>query len=136
MIYLDSNVYINAAINREKTGDSCRHILESIVNGVTEAATSALTFDEVLWKLRGMLGYRTAIQNVRMLLDLPIYLIPVDAEIVQISLNIASSYLLKPRDSIHIACMQKREILDICSTDPDFDIFEGIKRFLPTDFKG
>ena len=48
MIYIDSNVFIFAALNNEELGDSARVISEEVENGNPEALTSALTFDEVI----------------------------------------------------------------------------------------
>ena len=48
MIYIDSNIFIFAALNNEELGDSARVISEEVENGNPEALTSALTFDEVI----------------------------------------------------------------------------------------
>jgi len=46
MIYLDSNVFIYAALGGGKEGSWCRDLVRRVTNGGEEAVTSALTVDE------------------------------------------------------------------------------------------
>jgi predicted nucleic acid-binding protein len=49
MIYLDSNVFLNAILNLEEEGEKARNIVQKLQEGKMAAATSALSFDEVFW---------------------------------------------------------------------------------------
>ena len=50
MIYLDSNVFIYAAVGGEKEGSWCRDLIRRVTEGEDEAVTSALTVDEVVYR--------------------------------------------------------------------------------------
>lgn len=117
MIYIDANIYINAAVNPEKTGSICRSILDAAEHGKLAAATSTLTFDEVLWKLRAVMDYGEAIQKVRAMTELPIRLLAVDAKTLFGALDLAAFYRVKPRDAIHASSMKQQGIVKICSSD-------------------
>ena len=136
MIYLDANVYINAAINPNKLGRVCRLILDAVQNRVlTNVYSSPLTLDEVLWKLRLKMDYKTAINSVRAMMNIPVKMVEINLNIFHDALDIASHYNMKPRDAIHAACMKRHGILEICSTDTDFDVIKGIKRTSPEKLK-
>ena len=135
MIYLDANVFINAAIDEGKTGIACRNILDIIGKDDSEFFTSVLTFDEVLWKLRSFMKYEEAIYRVKAMLGLPLHIISVDEKILYDALDIAESFKLKPRDAIHTSCMKQEEIRKICSSDSDFDVLKEIKRISPENLK-
>lgn len=50
--YLDSNVFIYAALNQEDIGDRARSLLKEVQEGKQPASTSALTFDELVWAVK------------------------------------------------------------------------------------
>jgi len=52
MIYLDSNVFIYAALSTEELGQRARAILAKVQRGEEQVASSALTFDELVWAVK------------------------------------------------------------------------------------
>ena len=52
MIYLDSNIFIYAAVNTQEPGEKARSLLQRIQQGDEKAETSALTFEEVFWAIK------------------------------------------------------------------------------------
>lgn len=52
MLYLDSNVFIYAAVNRDGLGRRARSLLRDVQEGRLEAASSALAFDEIVWVVK------------------------------------------------------------------------------------
>ena len=135
MIYMDANVFINAAVGLGELGKTCRNILDLVENKNGIVSTSALTFDEVLWKLRNFMGYAEAIKSVRATMELPIHIIQINANTIYEALNIAENFKLKPRDAIHASCMFQENISQICSTDSDFDVLNYIERIHPDKLK-
>ena len=47
--YLDSNVFILAALSDNSKAEKAKEVIKKIIMGQLEAATSSLTFDEVVW---------------------------------------------------------------------------------------
>jgi len=135
MIYLDANIFISAITSQTTTGAACKAILDGVLENKIKAVTSALTFDEVLWKLRQVMGYELAIDTTERMLELPIKIITVDSRTIREALDLARHNKLKPRDAIHAATMKLHGIKDICSTDPDFDALHWIKRIPPEKLK-
>ena len=53
MIYIDASLFVFAALNTENVGDEARSLLRDVQTGKLEANSSALTFDELVWAVRG-----------------------------------------------------------------------------------
>ena len=49
MIYLDSNIFISAALYDDISGKNARQIIKDVRCGDIKACTSTLTFYEVYW---------------------------------------------------------------------------------------
>ena len=132
MIYVDSNIFIYPVIydkSVEKKALSARNILVKIAGGLLEAATGALTWDELTWVVRKTLGIKIAIDQGKKFLEFPnLKILPIDEKVIKTAQKIAERYKLKPRDSIHAACALANGIKEILSDDPDFDKVEEIKR--------
>lgn len=129
MIYIDSNVFIFAALNREELGEKARAILKDVQEGKKAAATSALTFDEVAWKILHARGFEAALLAAQDILEMPsLLLLDVNASVLATSVNLMKLYRIFPRDAIHAACALNSSIFTIISEDKDFDKVKGIKR--------
>ena len=110
-----------------------RKILKHIADGSLNAATSTLTWDEVVWSVRKLIGTETAIKHGKHFLDFPnLRLLRVDSGILSTAQKIIEKYNLKPRDAIHLACCLENDIDEIISDDSDFDHFKETKR-IPLD---
>jgi len=134
LIYLDSNVFISAALYDDEVGDNAREILRRVRTGVEDAATSALTFDEVCWIVRKVKGRGPALRIGKAILRMRnLEIIDVDREILWASYGYLEKEVLDPRDSIHLACAQKSGANIMVSEDTDFD---GIDEMENIDMKG
>ena len=72
--YVDSNVFIYAIVadeNSEPKASSSKKILKHIADGSLDAATSTLTWDEIVWSVRKLIGTETAIKHGKYFLDFP-----------------------------------------------------------------
>lgn len=105
MIYLDSNVFISAALYDEDIGPLARKVLNLIRLGKVEACTSTLTFDEVYWIVKREKGKDNALKIVKAMLKMRnLSFLPVDKEVIWRTYELLSEYDLGPRDGIHLAC--------------------------------
>jgi uncharacterized protein len=129
MLYLDSNVFIYAALNTGVYGNKAVSLLQKIQQGEEQAVTSVLTFDEVFWTVKKNRGVEKAIEAGQALLNFPnLELIAVDGELVSSALQIIKECNLDPRDAIHTATAIAEKVDAIVSTDPHFDNLKELKR--------
>ncbi len=132
MKYVDSNVFIYAVLADEATEPKARlakQILTRIADGRLIAATSSLTWDEVVWSIRGELGGRIAMEEGARFLEFPnLTLLNVDEKTIRRAQRIMAESGMKPRDAIHLACCIEGGMDEIISDDRDFDVAKEVKR--------
>ena len=128
MLYLDSNVFIYAAINMQALGEDARSLLQKIQLGEEKAETSALTFDEVFWAVKKH-SQEAALEACQALLNFPnLEIVPVDQELVLLALRLIEEHHLAPRDAIHAATAIADKADAMISTDAHFDKLKELKR--------
>jgi uncharacterized protein len=129
VIYLDSNVFIYAALGGGKEGGWCRDLIRRIAEGEDESLTSALTVDEVVYQVRVSRGPEASIQAGEAVLQMAhLTIAPADAETLWKSLDLGRQLGLYPRDAIHAATALLRGTPELISEDADFDRVEGLRR--------
>jgi predicted nucleic acid-binding protein len=132
MQYVDSNVFLYSALyspHLEPKAKRAKEILQKIENKELSAATSTLTWDEVVWVASKLLGRSCGIAQGQKLLGFPnLEFINVDEAIIAQAQSLMDKYKLSPRDSIHIASALSRKATIIISDDEDFDQIKEIKR--------
>ncbi|MGO8805434.1 MAG: type II toxin-antitoxin system VapC family toxin [Candidatus Bathyarchaeia archaeon] len=132
MQYLDSNVFLYSALyspTSEPKAKRAKEMLQKIENGEITAATSTLTWDEVVWVATKLLGRADGIAQGQKLLGFPnIEFINVDEGIIAQAQALMAKYKLSPRDSIHVASALSKKTKTIVSDDEDFDQIKEIKR--------
>lgn len=129
MIYLDSNIFIIAALYSDKKGDRGRDVLREVKDGKKKAATSALTFDEVFWEIKKHRGRDAALEAAEAMLSMPnLTFLQVDAAVLWKALEAIKKYNLHPRDAIHFACAVQQGISTIFSEGSDFDKIKEVRR--------
>ena|SRR3989344_3099359 len=129
MIYLDSNVFIFSFMNHDRKSDMCRSLLTRVASGEVKACTSLLTWDEVTWVARKLLGVDDSRDEGRKLLEFPyLQFLDVNEFVVKMSQDLMERYDMKPRDSIHAAAAISLGIREIISDDADFDAVKEVKR--------
>lgn len=132
MQYIDSNVFIYPVVADEKTEDKAllaKNILIKIADKSIDAATASLTWDEIVWSIRKILGTEIAIKEGSRFLEFPnLKILDVNEKVIDRAQRLIEKNKLKPRDAIHIACCIENGIDKIISDDPDFDDIKEVKR--------
>jgi len=132
MPYIDSNVFIYAAIYQTESQQKAKKAKETLLkieNGEISAYTSTLTWDEVVYVVSKLLSRNDGINQGKKLLGFPnLEFIDVNEGILTVALNLLNKYKLSPRDSIHAASAISRKIKTVISDDKDFDQIDEITR--------
>ena len=129
MLYLDSNVFVYSALNRGQIGNKARSLIREIQGGKMLAASSALTFDELVWAVKKYRSLDDAIIAGEAFLGLQgLKLVDVTEEILSSALTLMRKYRINPRDSIHGASALRVDAESIVTADKDFDRVEEIQR--------
>ncbi|HEY4672825.1 MAG TPA: type II toxin-antitoxin system VapC family toxin [Nitrososphaerales archaeon] len=132
-IYLDANVFIYAALQDPQAIPKARGAIlyiQQLGKGKIEAATSTLSWDEVMWVALRLLDERSdAIALGKWFLRLPnLKLLPVTNEVVHRAQGLVESHGLKPCDAIHAASAITNRIDELVSDDNIFDRVPGVAR--------
>ena len=136
MIYIDSNVFIFAALNNEELGNSAKLILEKVENRSIEASTSSLTFDEVVWIVKKNRSFEDAVSIGDAFLGMEgLHLIDVNQDLLALAISIMKKYKTDPRDSIHEATAITQKAAVVISEESDFDKITEIKKIGIREFK-
>ena len=134
MIYIDANIFILAVTNSDVLGENSRKFLKNLQK--EKAATSTLTFDEIVWKVLQIKGFDAAIAVAKNLIKMEnLTWLDVNVSVLSKSVDLMVSYGLFPRDSIHAACALNNNIFTIISEDKDFDEIKDLKRKSIKEFK-
>jgi predicted nucleic acid-binding protein len=129
VLYIDSNVFVYAALNTDKLGDRARSLLSKIQRGKEQAVTSALAFDELVWVVKKHRSMEDAISAGEALLNFPnLKLVVVNGDLLVSALNLIKKYNLDPRDAIHAATALMEKANTFVSTDSHFDRITELKR--------
>ena len=133
--YVDSNVFLYAAIGDRVFGPSCAGILRRIARSEMKATTSSLAlleFANALRKIGVKLRPGDAVQALR---SLPMPIQGLSAEIAEAGSNLAQATGKGPYDCTHAEVMRAIGLSKIISADKDFDSLPGITRLDPIDFR-
>ena len=132
MQYIDSNVFLYSVLyspDLEPKAKRAKEVLQKIENKELIAATSTLTWDEVVWVAIKLLGRSDGIAQGQKLLGFPhLTFINVDEGIIAHAQSLMDKYRISPRDSNHVASALSRKATLIISDDEDFDQIKEIKR--------
>ncbi len=127
-MYIDSNIFIFAAIDKGRIGQNCRKIIKLINEQKIACAASFLVIDEVIWVLKKKVGKDDAIKIVKAMLSMPIKWIGLDKLVIIKMLELYEITKLDPRDAIHFSSMKESGLSIIVSEDKDFEKVEGLER--------
>ena len=127
--YIDANLFIYAAIDKEIIGEKAKKIISEIKEGKYKAYTATLTIDEFLWRVQKEIGRKLTAEAVNLFFILQnLELVNIDIDLIIKAVDIYKTENLDPRDAIHLAAMKQKNIVAIISSDPDFDKIKGISR--------
>lgn len=130
MKYLDSNVFLHYILDPESGAKriAAKNLLIKVAEGSVQAATSLLTWDEVVWTVRKKLGREIAREEGKKFLEFPnLRLLNVSESTMRTAQEAIERRNLNPRDAIHFASCLENGIDEIVSDDSDFDAVKGIR---------
>jgi hypothetical protein len=129
MKYLDANVFLYAILYDNAKARACKEILLKTAKGESEAATSLLSWDEIVFALSKLLGREIAVKEGERFLKLPnLKLLKVDEQVISKAQKMIEMYAVKPRDAIHAASAVVFGCDKFVTDDSDFDRIKEIKR--------
>lgn len=134
--YLDSSVFITSCIDNEDNGRKARSVIKAVENQVINGYTSTLTFDEVVFVVRKIAGFKNSLVVGDDILSIKnLNFIDVTYQTVILAQELIKKYKLKPRDAIHAACAFSKGTKTMISDDADFDAIKEIKRIGIKEFR-
>jgi len=133
-LYVDSNIFIFAAMDEGRLGENCREIIRLIHSKSISFLASFLVVDEVIWVLKKNIGKEDAIRITKALLSMPMKWITIQRSVIIRMVDIHENTELDPRDALHISSMKESGISIIVSEDEDFDMVDGIERLNASQF--
>ena len=129
MLYLDASVFIYAALNRQAIGRRARNLIQRVSDGKEDAASCALSIDEVIWVVAKHRAREDALAAGRAFLTLPnLKLLAVNQDALFSALTLMRRYGLDPRDAIHASTALINRCTAIVSGDTHFDTIVEIPR--------
>lgn len=134
MIYIDTNVWIYAAIAHPKYGHRCREILERIEKGELEAVISVQVLSEVAGVLYQQYRVKNPTKHVAAILSYPMRIVNVTPDIVLRAAEYSRDYGILSYDGIHVASAASSLVTDVLSADRELDKVGIIKRVDPLKF--
>ena len=128
-LYIDANIFLNAALYTDEKAQKCRKLLENIALGKESACTATLTWDEVVFILRKKMSIEESIVKGRNFLEIKnLTLIEVSKHTLVVAQDLMQKHSLKPRDAIHAATAIINKCEEFISDDADFDKVKELKR--------
>ena len=129
-IYIDSNIFISPLIYEDSPlASSSKRVLAMVEKGETTAYTSTLTWDEVVWVVRRVLGRADSVQAGEKLTAYPnLRFVSASEEIIRSAQKLLSEYGVAPRDAIHIASALNKNVDALVSDDSELDLVREVKR--------
>lgn len=122
-------MFVVANLDIETLGNDARSILKSVQSGELEAASSALSFDELVWAVKRNRSPEDSMTAGEAFLNMPrLRLVPVNGDLLASTLGVMRKYHLDPRDSIHVASALAEGAETIVSEDKHFDRVKQIRR--------
>lgn len=134
MIYVDTNVWIYAAIAHPEYGQRCKAILEQIEKGELEAVISVQVLSEVAGVLYQQYRVKDLTKHVTAILSYPMEIVDVTPDIVLRAAEYSRDYNILPYDGIHVASALSSLVTEILSADKELDRVDIIKRVDPLKF--
>lgn len=129
MLYLDSGVFIYAALSREPIGSRARQLLEKVRDGHEEAGSCVLTFDEVVWVVQRHRPRDDALAAGRAFLTLPnLTVFSLGQDSLFAALSLMQQLRFNPRDAIHASVAMLNNCSAIVSADTHFDRLKEMPR--------
>jgi len=155
-LFIDANIFLYTILGHHRFKSPCEEFLIKLENGEYEGITSTLILNEVVHKLmlaevvkiNKLNSEHEALKLIRKKPDIisklqstwsnyayirryPITIVEVDERAMDLSVQISQSYRLLISDAVHIAVMKTRGIVNLASSDSDFERVAGIDLWKP-----
>ncbi len=132
MRYIDSNIFLYPILYSDEKSIACKDILLKIAKGDISAATSFLSWDEIFFAIKKLVGRDIAVAESKKFLEFPnLSFVKVDWPIIARAQKIATTYELNPRDAIHAASALTSGCDSFMSDDSDFEKIKELKLIKP-----
>lgn len=156
-LYIDANIFVYASNGASGASRECRDLLERCGRQEFEAFTGTHILLEVAHRLmmieavdKGLvtpgnvpskLRRRPQLASqlndhsdaIRFILNTGIYILQVDADILELSANLRARTGFLVNDSISLAMMERYDIMAVVTNDRDFQRVAGLEVHLPGD---
>lgn len=133
-MYADAGLFLLPVLHDDRvpSAASAARFLGSVVRGSRKVSTATLTWDEVVYVVRRLLGPEDSIAKGVELLAFPnVMWHRVDLAVLQRAADLYRSLPVRPRDAIHAATALEAGERQILSEDRVFDRVEGLVRVWP-----
>ncbi len=131
-MFLDANIFIKAFLSpNQGEGKLCKQLLDRIARGETNAKTSVLVLNEILYFFEKNFDKKRALKTFNNLCSFPNLEILAVEKRTMASVSEYSNAGLDASDAFHAAVMKSNGIDTICSYDKGFDKVKGLKRQEP-----
>ncbi|MEK6926874.1 MAG: type II toxin-antitoxin system VapC family toxin [Nanoarchaeota archaeon] len=126
--YLDSNIFLYPLLYEDEKAKKCKDLLIKMANSEIECITSFLTWDEVTYKIRRILGRDKSVIHGDLFLKMAnLDIIAVDNKVIAKAQEIITKFNIAPRDAIHFATALLNNCDSFVTDDSDFDKIKEIK---------
>jgi uncharacterized protein len=133
-MYADAGLFLLPVLHAEGllAAQAAARFLTSLARGSRAVSTSTLTWDEVVYVVRRVLGPEDSVAKAQELLDFPnLGWTRVDLAVLRRAAGLYRSLPMRPRDAIHAASALESGEREILSEDRVFDRVPGLNRLWP-----
>ena len=130
-MFIDANIFVIAAIGKDRKAWACRNYLARVESGEQRATTSVLVLHEVLKSLENHTDREKAMAKAKRFATMQNLRV---CEVTQGHFLDSLEFFrlgLEPRDALHVAVALGNSVETILSYDKDFDAVKSIKRVEP-----
>ena len=133
-MYADASLFLLPILHVDRLPHvaAATRFLESLARGSRRVATATLTWDEVVYVVRRLLGLGDSIAKGQELVEFPnLTWLRVDLGVLRRASDLYRSVPMRPRDAIHAAAALEAGEREILSEDRVFDQVKGLVRIWP-----
>ncbi|MBI5653821.1 MAG: type II toxin-antitoxin system VapC family toxin [Chloroflexi bacterium] len=133
-IFLDTNIFMDAAGTPHAYKDACVRILSDVETGVLTTVVNTETLQELLYRYYHINLADKGLRLCRDILAYPLTILPITESDIRLAIDLFDTHRnagLKPRDALHAATMKNNGIARLISSDKDFDRLDFLTRTDP-----
>ena len=134
-LFVDSHEPIYAVGGPCPQKDACLEILAAAARGEVELHASVEMVQEFLFHRMRRAGRENAVEQAR-LIAAAVVLHDFDGDVLSEALALVERHGMRGRDAVHAATALQSGVVDIVTSDSDFDACPGLRRIEPGDLAG